>query len=76
MKFTIEDVAEKTTYILNEERFCKKLASFLTLYERHKTDEEIDMIFARCKLAIKSNAIFMYQSYGFKFMAVPERRTL
>jgi hypothetical protein len=81
MKFTIE--YEETTnanwitkhkYEFTYEEFGKRLASFLTLYEIHRTKEEHAMILARYELATKSQAIFLFKSNGFKFMVLPERR--
>ena len=74
MKFTITNGKTKRTYFFSEESFCKRLSSFLVLYERHKTDEEKESIFARFELARQSKVPFLYESNGFKFMAMPERR--
>ena len=74
MKCTITNVETKKSYECSADAFCKKLASFLVLYEVHKTDEERADIYNRCRLAIALNSIFLYESNGFKFMALPERR--
>ena len=74
MKCTITEVETKKSYEYSADAFCKRFASFLMFYERHKTEEELDTIFARCNLAITQHSIFLYESNGFKFMALPERR--
>ena len=74
MIFRIEDIEKKTTYVVNAETFRKKLANFLILYEIRKTDEEKESIFQRFELAIRTKAIALYESNGFKFMVMPERR--
>ena len=74
MKFTITNMETKRTYEYESHKFRIRLASFIILYERHKTDEEKESIFARFELARQSNAIAIYESNGFKFMVMPERR--
>ena len=58
-------------YEFSEEVFCKRLTSFLTLYV---DKEKGDKVLTRYKLAIKSNAPFLFQQDGFKFIVLPERR--
>jgi len=74
MKFTITNIESKQQYEFESKEFRKRLASFLVLYEIHKTDEEKESIFARFELARQSKVPFLYESNGFKFMAMPERR--
>ena len=74
MKFTITNVETKQTHEFDSKAFRQRLASFLLLFERDKTDEEKDAIFARFELARQSNAIALYESNGFRFAILPERR--
>lgn len=74
MKFTITNVETKQQYEFESKEFRKRLASYLVLYEINKTDEEKELIFDRFELARQSKAIFVYESNGFRFMALPERR--
>lgn len=74
MIYRITDIRTKKSYEFSADACCKKLANFLLLYERDKTNEEVDAIFARYKLAVAQNSIFLYESNGFKFEVLPERR--
>jgi hypothetical protein len=74
MKFTITNVETKQQYEFESKEFRKKLASFLVLYEVHKTDEEKESIFARFELARQSKVPFIYESTGYKFMVMPKGR--
>ena len=74
MKFTITNIETKRTHEFESKEFRKRLASFLLLFERDKTDEEKESIFQRFELAIRTKAIALYESNGFKFMVMPERR--
>ena len=74
MKFTITNIKTKRTHEFEYKEFRKKLASFLLLFERDKTDEEKESIFQRFELARQSNAIAIYESNGFRFAVLPERR--
>lgn len=73
MKYTITNLQTQQKFEFTKERFIEKLASFLTLYETTKPHEDKNRILATVE---KTNALFIYHSNGFKFVVLPERKTL